>query len=178
MRQAFDLESSRRLDARMSMPMVQADERDVAHRLPISDDRGRFVIVFVIWICYVADMGRSLGHGAPVRHTSGFRRGMLIMLAFVYLFVGLAHTVTCVEKAVASTMEIDAAMNAVDTDGGAPEHTTVIGDHCHSCVPGILSAPPVAEYPAVKPAKFSAVTVELVHTGPQRLDTPPPKNLI
>lgn len=123
-------------------------------------------------------MKRSLGHGSPVRQVSGFRRNVLILMAFVYLFVGLAHTVTCIEKAVAATMVIDASMNAVDTDGSASDHIAVIGDHCHSCVPVILSAPPVGEYPAVKPAKLSAFTVELVHNGPQRIDTPPPKNLI
>lgn len=103
---------------------------------------------------------------------------MLIMLAFVYLFVGLAHTVTCVEKAVAPTMAIDASMNAVDTDGGAPENAMVVSDHCHSCFPSMIPVPSVIQYPAAKPPEPAISAAKLLRTGPQRLDTPPPKNLI
>ena len=106
---------------------------------------------------------------------SRVRRTSLMLLAFVYLFIGFAHSVTCVDLAYATA--IDGAYS-VGPDGGEPEKATFVADHCHFCVAVTMPATATAGYPAVKSAGLIILIAELVPAGSPHLDTPPPKDLI
>jgi hypothetical protein len=157
--------------------MVYAGERCVTRILPISDDRGRFVIVFVILVCYVDVMGRSFEHELPVRHASGVRRSMLILLAFVYLFVGVAHNIACMDQVVASD-GFTISKVSDSGDGGDSGGMPSVCDHCPTCTPGVMPLQVVATSPVAVPVQRNDVAMPMLMSGHPRLDTPPPKILI
>jgi hypothetical protein len=113
-------------------------------------------------------------NGVLEQKGSRFRRGSLVLLAFVYLFIGLAHSVTCVDLANATA--IDGAYS-VGPDGGEPGKATFVADHCHF-VAITMPATATAGYPAVKSAGLIILIADLVPAGSPHLDTPPPKDLI
>lgn len=97
----------------------------------------------------------------------------------MYLFVGLAQTVLCAEKAVALTRTMSSAVSSSEIDeNDAPDNATIICDHCQFCFPGLTANSIVAEAPVVTTAELGVAMAQLVRSGPHRLDTPPPKNLI
>ena len=63
------------------------------------------------------------------RKTPRLRRMVLVFLAFAYLFVGLAHSVACVEQAVAATVVVD---TATTTDGFGRRPPEAFGSGCGS----------------------------------------------
>lgn len=122
-------------------------------------------------------MGNGSSRTGLGRRAPRVRRTVLILLAFVYLFVGLAHTVSCVEQAIASTT---VAMNIGATDSsddGPTEHSPAIGDHCHACVPGMTPASGDAAAPSEHPARLVLTTPLTLLADHPWLDTPPPKHL-
>lgn len=84
-------------------------------------------------------MERRVGHEMPRLRTPGFRRSLLMFLAFAYLFVGLAH-------ADASTDEVVIAATSSDSgnmlgDGayeGSPKKLGVAAGHCCVSAPVVM----------------------------------------
>jgi len=120
-------------------------------------------------------MGRSVKHDLPVRQSRGLRRSMLMLLAFVYLFVGLAHSMTCLDEAIASSVAIE--KSPATSDDGMPKPGLAQCDHCPSCTPAITPASIITMIPAAHPSEPVVTTAELLVAAPLRIDTPPPKHL-
>lgn len=98
--------------------------------------------------------------------------------AFVYLFVGLTHTTSCVDEAFAATRSVD--LSAASTDGPDDAKKSVaVAEHCYVCAPVLMPALAPLTDPSAQPAKlaFLAPRLLLLEDHP-RLDTPPPKHLI
>lgn len=105
------------------------------------------------------------------------RRAVLMLLAFVYLLVGLAHTVSCVEQAVAATVSMDIGIVTDGSDDGPTKHSPAIGDHCDACVPGVTPASDNAAGPSEHAARLVLTAPLVLLADHQWLDTPPPKHL-
>jgi hypothetical protein len=120
-------------------------------------------------------MGRSVKQALPVRPSRGIRRATLMLLAFVYLFVGIVHNISCLDQAVATQFAI---ANASDvSDDGGMKSGAALCDHCPTCVPAVMPSPGVAIAPSALPSPpVVAVAAVLIASHP-RLDTPPPKHL-
>lgn len=114
-----------------------------------------------------------LGRQAP-----RVRRTLLMFLAFVYLFVGLAHTISCVDDAVAATISID--MSGAPDDGsdeGGSKQSPIVAEHCYVCAPVLMPVlAPVAD-PSAHLVRMVFVTPKFLLEDHPRLDTPPPKHL-
>lgn len=119
-------------------------------------------------------MGHAADHSLPVKKSSGFRRSMLMFLAFVYLFVGIAHNISCLDQAVASSIAFEQTSDAGD-DGA--KTAIVISDHCPMCAPTVMPEPAVAFVPTADPAAPVVAAASVMIAGLFRLDTPPPKFL-
>lgn len=106
------------------------------------------------------------------------RRILLVFVAFVYLFVGLAHTIGCVDHALASQNQSSIEAKAMSNDGlddGVPEHSQAAPHHCHFHAPAQLAALAAITIPSghsVTPA-FLTVTLQLADLS--HLDPPPPR---
>lgn len=134
----------------------------------------RFVIVFGFAICYAAKMERSIDQASKVKQPRGIRRSLLAMLAFVYLFVGIAHNIACFDQAVASSFAIE---NVSDTTDNGEKSSIAMCDHCPTCVPAVMPAPSVAAVPSALPAEPVVAVASVLIAGRSRLDTPPPRIL-
>ncbi len=134
----------------------------------------RFVIVFGFAICYAAKMGRSIDQASKVKQPRGIRRSLLAMLAFVYLFVGIAHNIACFDQAVASSFAIE---NVSDTTDNGEKSSIAMCDHCPTCVSAVMPAPSVAAVPSALPAEPVVAVASVLIAGRSRLDTPPPRIL-
>ncbi|MGO3928326.1 hypothetical protein [Rhodopseudomonas pseudopalustris] len=119
-------------------------------------------------------MDRTAYHGSPVKQSSGFRRSMLMFLAFVYLFVGIAHNISCLDQVVASGIAFEQMSDASD-DG--TKTGIAICDHCPTCAPAMMPAASVAYAPTAVPAAPVVTAASVIIAGLSRLDTPPPKFL-
>lgn len=69
---------------------------------------------------------------------------VLVFLAFAYLFVGLAHTVACIEQAVAATVVVEPPRPQMGSDDGPQKHSAAVADHCHVCASGVTPALDIA----------------------------------
>ena len=107
--------------------------------------------------------------------SSGRSPMMLMLLAFVYLFVGIAHNISCLDQAVASGFAIEANVDASDDSG--TKIGAVLCDHCPTCVPAVMPVPAFAEAPSALPSQPVVSVVVVLVAGHPRLDTPPPKRL-
>jgi hypothetical protein len=122
-------------------------------------------------------MVRRVGSKLPKSHAPAFRRALLVFLAFTYLFVGLAQTISCADDAIVSVMSSEFT-NSLD-DGsiqGDPKAVPVVAGHCHFCAPLMMPVLAMILQP-------SAITVALSYhlpiphfEGHPRLDTPPPRH--
>lgn len=124
-------------------------------------------------------MAQTIGIDSSTRRAGSFRRGLLMVLAFVYLFVGIAHNATCFDQAVASSVAIETAADpSIDPshDGGT-KSDIVLCDHCPTCVPAVLPAHLITAVPCGVPAAGDMSVASLVPADHAWLDTPPPKNL-
>lgn len=99
---------------------------------------------------------------------------MLMFLAFVYLFVGIAHNISCLDQVVASDIAFEQMSDASD-DG--TKISVAICDHCPNCSPAVMPAPSVASFPTAVPAAPVVAGAPVLIAGQSRLDTPPPKFL-
>jgi hypothetical protein len=120
-------------------------------------------------------MERAADQSLPVKQSNGLRRSMLMFLAFVYLFVGIAHNISCLDQAIASSVAITHVSDASD-DGGTKTGVAIC-DHCPTCVPAVISAPSVAAAPSAVPVPPVVTIASVLMAGQIRLDTPPPKLL-
>jgi hypothetical protein len=117
-------------------------------------------------------MERAVNKDLPVRSPRGVRRAMLMLLALVYLFVGVAHNIACLDQAVASSSVLEKAPGSGETNN-KPE--IAICDHCPTCVPAVMPSPAMAQAPSAHPSQMRSAVAEARMTAPLRLDTPPPK---
>ena len=127
------------------------------------------MIVFGFGISQVARMGTGSSRTGLGRKAPRVRRTVLVLLAFVCLFVGLAHTVSCVEQAVAATVAMDIGTVTDSSDDGPTKHSPAIGDHCHACVPGLTPASDLAAGPSEHAARLALTALLADHPW---LDTP------
>jgi hypothetical protein len=119
-------------------------------------------------------MERTASKDFPVKRSSGLRRSMLLFLAFVYLFVGIAHNISCLDQAVPSAMALEQISDAAD-DGA--KIGFALCDHCPTCAPAVMPAPSVASVPTAVPAAPVVAAATVMIAVLSRLDTPPPKFL-
>ena len=132
------------------------------------------VIVFAYEVCYGYAMERAADQSLPVKQSSGLRRSMLMLLAFAYLFVGIAHNIACFDQAVASSFAVETGSDAPDDRG---KTGLVLCDHCPTCVPAVMPVPAVTAAPSSVPAELVVAAASELTAGQSRLDTPPPKFL-
>lgn len=116
----------------------------------------------------------------PRRQASRVRRSLLAFLAFAYLFVGLAHTISCTDEAVAAfAMAVDTGTTSDDgQDEGGTQKSPVVAGHCYVCAPVLMPALIPDAVPSARPARLSFIAPALLLEEHPRLDTPPPKHLI
>ena len=101
-----------------------------------------------------------------------------MLLAFSYLFVGLAHSISCTDEAVAATMSSDIGSipdNGPDEDGS--KKSPVVAGHCYVCAPVLMPAVVPDAGPSARPVKLAFVSPKLQFEDHPRLDTPPPKQI-
>lgn len=100
-----------------------------------------------------------------------------MFLAFTYLFVGLAHGVSCTDEAVGANISFvsgDTPIDGLDDEGSTK--SSLVAGHCYVCAPAMMPS-------LVTDAWSSEIAVKLLFTPPPysealpRLDTPPPKHL-
>jgi hypothetical protein len=112
----------------------------------------------------------------PIRKASRIRKALLAFLALTYLFVGLAHTVTCTDEAVALALVSD-----VGTDSGGPpdeggsKKSPLFAEHCYVCAPVLISALVPVAAPSAQALKIALIAPTVSLAEHPRLDTPPPK---
>lgn len=123
-------------------------------------------------------MEHRISQGLPRPQASRARRTLLMFLAFAYLFVGVAHTISCTDEAVAATISSDSG-NILDdgSDEGGSKKSPVVAGHCYVCAPVMMPALVTDAGPSEGPVKLSFVPPTLRLEDHPRLDTPPPKHL-
>lgn len=123
-------------------------------------------------------MDRQASQKLPRGKAPRIRRALLAFLALTYLFVGLAHTVTCTDEAVALALVSD-----VGTDsGGAPDEggtkkSPLVVEHCYVCAPILTPALMPVAAPAAHALKIALIAPTILLAEHPRLDAPPPKHL-
>lgn len=122
-------------------------------------------------------MEQSASQKLPVKRASRLRRSLLMFLALTYLFVGFAHTVVCIDQAVAATGLVHVVAAADNSGDGSPNDSAAVAEHCHVCAPVLASV----SVPVALPSShfITSVFVAPPHLLAEhvRLDTPPPKSL-
>jgi len=101
-----------------------------------------------------------------------------MLLAFSYLFVGLAHTISCTDEAVAATVLSDIGSipdDGPDEDGS--KKSPVAAGHCYVCAPVLMPAAVPDAGPTARSVKLAFVLPKLQFEDHPRLETPPPKHL-
>jgi hypothetical protein len=107
------------------------------------------------------------------------RRTLLVAVAFVYLFVGLAHTMSCVDQAVAATVSAQAAAGSLDeSSDNVVKHGLQAAEHCHVCAPGLTPALSPIVAPSARPFQLPLLAQSPQLEDHSRLETPPPRHLI
>lgn len=103
---------------------------------------------------------------------------LLMFLAFTYLFVGLAHTISCTGEAVAAVISSDSG-NIPDEapDEGGSKKAHVVGGHCYVCAPVMMPALVTDAGPSARAVTLYFAPPKLQFEDHPRLDTPPPKHL-
>jgi len=142
------------------------------------------VIVFSNGICYSDHMEHRASRNLFDQRALRIRPALVMFLAFVYLFVGLAHATAHVNetitgfKVIPTTIALEASLATDGLDDGNSEKLSAGGEYCQVYAPILV---PVLARVATPSAqligpRFREPTL-LVEDHP-RLDTPPPKNLI
>lgn len=122
-------------------------------------------------------MGRQASQKLKPR-APGLRRTLLMFLAFAYLFVGLAHSISCTDEAVVAAIASDSGNvpdDGSDVDGS--KKSNVIAGHCYVCAPVMMPALVTDAGPSARPVTLYFASPKLLFEDHPRLDTPPPKHL-
>jgi hypothetical protein len=122
-------------------------------------------------------MGRPAGKKLPRLQPLGFRRTLLMLLASAYLFVGVAHTVSCTDEAVSAAIAFDSGniSGGGSDEGGSKKSNVTVGHYV--CAPVMMSALVTDAGPSARPATVYFAPPKLLFEDHPRLDTPPPKYL-
>lgn len=133
------------------------------------------VIVFAKEAYYTARMIQASNHNFAVKRLSGgFRRLMFICFAFVYVFIGIAHNISCLDQAAASGIAFE---RVADTADDGAKNGAAACDHRPTCAPAVLPVPSVAAVPTGVPAAPVLTVAPVLIAVQSRLDIPPPKFL-
>lgn len=123
-------------------------------------------------------MGCQASLKLPRLQAPGFRRTLLMFLAFTYLFVGVVHTISCADEAVAAAMSFDSGTNSDDgSDEGGSKKSPVAAGHCYVCAPVTMPALVTDAGPSARAVTLYFAPPKLQFEDHPRLDTPPPKHL-
>lgn len=101
-----------------------------------------------------------------------------MFLAFTYLFVGLAHGVSCADEAVGGNISFvlgDTPIDGLDDDGSTK--SSLVAGHCYVCAPAMMPLLVTDAWPSEIPVKLPLITPQPCSEAHPRLDTPPPKHL-
>jgi hypothetical protein len=115
--------------------------------------------------------------GYSSRKTSRARRALLVFLAFAYLFVGVLHTVSHADEAVAAIAASAESLSDVGSDDGGPKKSPAVAEHCYICAPMLMPALTPAAFPSAHVLKTTSAAPNFLVEDHPRLDTPPPKHL-
>ena len=119
----------------------------------------------------------ELGAGYSSRKTSRARRALLVFLAFAYLFVGVLHTVSHADEAVAAiAANVDSLLDVGSDDGGSKK-SPAVAEHCHICAPMLMPALTPAPFPSANVRRTTSAAPNFMVEDHPRLYTPPPKHL-
>jgi len=113
------------------------------------------------------------------RLAPAIRRAMLLLLAVSYLFVGMAHTMSCAaaDKAVAFAVTVDAGTNSAP-HGSDSKSSALVAESCHFWLPIVMPLPCAVTAPSSDLGRLAWAGSPDLMAGHSRLDTPPPKPLI
>ncbi|WP_322515109.1 hypothetical protein SR870_19190 [Rhodopseudomonas palustris] len=120
-------------------------------------------------------MEQSTPTGASKKQAGDLRRCLLMFIAFVYLFVGVAHEMSCFDQAVASPVGIEKVSNSSGHDSSPAELT--LCDHCPTCIPALVPAPVVADALGGLPSSITMSVASFFAADHAWFDSPPPKSL-
>ena len=116
--------------------------------------------------------------GKPSLQAPRLRKALLALLAFAYLFVGLAHAPAHATELLPADITLEMiAMPADGFDEANAKKSPVLGEHCHVCAPIMtpMLEPVVAR--SERPVQLVFVTLAVLREDHPWLDTPPPKYL-
>ncbi|WP_454633539.1 hypothetical protein [Bradyrhizobium cenepequi] len=100
-----------------------------------------------------------------------------MFLAFAYLFVGVLHTVSHADEAVAAiAANVDSLLDVGSDDGGSKK-SPAVAEHCHICAPMLMPALTPAPFPSANVLKTTSAAPNFMVEDHPRLYTPPPKHL-
>lgn len=104
---------------------------------------------------------------------------LLVFLAFAYLFVGLAHTVSCTDEVIGfgTSAKVDAASDD-GSDGEGSKKLLLASHHCPICAPALMPSALQHREPPVRLARLPLPILNRHAAEHRRLDTPPPKHSI
>lgn len=126
-------------------------------------------------ICYRYEMEPRAGYSS---RKACARRALLTLLAFAYLFVGLVHSVSCTDEAVAFAILADAgAASDAGSDEGGSKKSPLVAEHCYVCAPVLMLVLVPVEAPSAQALKIALIAPTVLLAEHPRLDTPPPKHL-
>jgi hypothetical protein len=120
-------------------------------------------------------MEQSIRGNPSKKQARWFRRGFLMFLALIYLFVGVAHQISCLDQAIASPFGIEKVADAPH-DGGS-QSELLLCDHCPICVAAVMPAPVMEPEPCGLPGSTSTAVASFFAADHAWLDSPPPKSL-
>lgn len=115
--------------------------------------------------------GRAKPHETLKRR---LRQALLVLLAAVYVLVGLGGEIACAEEALGAVpySNADVTVDTADVDG---KKTPTVVDHCYSCVPLTIPVAASVRAPAALAGVVSSLCSTVVALEARLLDTPPPK---
>ncbi|WP_049769484.1 hypothetical protein [Nitrobacter hamburgensis] len=101
---------------------------------------------------------------------------LLLFVAFAYLFVGLAHTVSCTDETVTSLISMGGAFGNV-SDEGSSKKSPLVAQHCYVCAPVLMPALIPMAVPSARSVKVALIVPKVLRATQPWADTPPPKYL-
>lgn len=119
-------------------------------------------------------MGQSTRKDESRQKAGGLRRSVLMLLAFVYLFVGVAHQISCFDQGVAT---VSSVQNASDEPGDTSLADFAICDHCPTCSPALMPVPLTEAAPCGLPSSNFFSVASFFAGDHAWFDSPPPKSL-
>jgi len=106
------------------------------------------------------------------------RRATLLLLALMYLFVGLGNVAFCTDETVAATVFSQVGtVTGTASDEGDSTKAPILAEHCPVCTPVVMPTSMPLASPMEHPVKIAFVAPQRLLEDPPKLDTPPPKHL-